>query len=175
MDFQELAFGRRSVRKFADRKIEPETIQKLLDITFTAPSSKNLRTTRIAVTQDRDVMEVVSRMRSSGSAFVKDAPLLFFIMGDDSQTDLWRENCAISATVLQLAAESLGLGSCWVHVNGRPHSEDAPDEKTAGEYLRENIPGLPPFRIMCVVAAGYPEERPRPHTPRDNSDKVFYI
>lgn len=175
MDFRELALSRRSVRKFADRKIGPELIRSLLDITFTAPSSKSLRTTRIAVTEDKAVLETISRMRSFGSSFVKDAPLAFFIMGDDSQTDLWRENSAISATVLQLAAVSLGLGSCWVHVNGRPHNEEQPDGKTAEEYLREHIPGLPAHQILCVVAVGYPLEPPKPHTIRDNDDKVTFI
>lgn len=175
MDFKELAFGRRSVRRFADRRVGAEIIRELLDITFTAPSSKNSRTTRIAVTEDRDVLETVGRMRTRGSSFVRHAPLAFFIMGDDSQTDLWRENCTISATVLQLAAESLGLGSCWVHVNGRPHSEDDPEGQTAGQYLRENIPGLPDYPIMCVVAVGYPEEKPQPHTVQDDGDKVFFI
>ncbi len=175
MDFRELAFGRRSVRKFEDRRVDTHLIHQLLDIVFTAPSSKNSRTTRITVTEDKGVLEAISKMRSRGSSFVKDAPLAFIIMGDDSQTDLWRENCAISATVLQFAAESLGLGSCWVHVNGRPHNEDEPQGMTAEDYLREHFPCLPPFPIMCAVAVGYPAEKPKPHTIVDNSDKVFFI
>ena len=175
MDFKELALKRRSVRKFSDRRVETKLIQELLDITFTAPSSKNLRTTRIAVTEDKGVLETVSLMRSRGSSFVQDAPLAFIIMGDDSQTDLWRENCAISATVLQFAAESLGLGSCWVQVFGRPHNESDPDGKTAEEYLRENYPCIPGYRIMCVVAVGYPADEAKPHTVKEDHDKVFYI
>lgn len=175
MDFLELAHNRRSVRKFEERKVEKEVIRKVLDATLTAPSSKNMRTTRIAVTEDKQIIEVISRMRSRSSSFVKNAPLVFIIMADNSQTDLWRENCAISATVLQFAAESVGLGSCWVHVNGRPHNEDRPDDKTASEYLRENIPGLPDYKIMCVVAAGYPLEPSVPHSRKDASDKVLVL
>lgn len=175
MEFIKLAHSRRSVRKFEERRVEKEIIQKIIDATLTAPSSKNLRTTRIAVTEDKTILETISRMRSRGSSFVKDAPLAFIIMGDDSQTDLWRENCAISATVLQFAAQSLGLGSCWVHVNGRPHNEEHPDGKTASEYLRDNISGLPDYKIMCIVAAGYPLEQSEPHGPKDDSDNVFFI
>lgn len=175
MDFQQLIFSRRSVRKFTDRKPEAEIIGKLLDMTFTAPSSKNMRTTRIAVTDDRQILETISLMRSSGSGFVKDVPLAFLVMGDDSQTDLWRENCAISATILQLAAESFGLASCWVQVHGRPNNESEPDAMSAESFLRENISGLPAYRIMCVIAVGYPEEPARPRTVKDNSDKIFYL
>ncbi|MCL2561108.1 MAG: nitroreductase family protein [Rikenellaceae bacterium] len=175
MDFKELAFARRSVRRFAEREVPQGVVQSLLDVTFTAPSSRNLRTTRIAVSRDRGVLAAVAQMRSRGSAFVADAPLAFFIMGDDAQTDLWRENCAISATMLQFAAEDAGLGSCWVHVHGRPHDENAPDGMTAEQYLRANIPSLPPYPVLCVVAAGYSAETPAPHAMRDDSDKVFNI
>ncbi|MDL2320420.1 nitroreductase family protein [Alistipes sp. OttesenSCG-928-B03] len=175
MEFCELALRRRSVRRFDGRKPDRETIQKVLDATFTAPSSKSVRSTRIAVTDDPKILETIATMRSRGSSFVKYAPMVFFVMGDDSQTDLWRENCAISATILQFAAESLGLSSCWVHVNGRPHDDAEPEGKTAEEYLREQIPTLPRFRVMCVVAVGYPENQPVPHEPHDDSDKVFFL
>ena len=175
MKFSELAAKRRSVRKFTQEKISQSVIDSLIETTLTAPSSKNTRSTRIAYSDDKIVLAKVAAMRSTGSAFVKDAPLVFFILGDESVADLWRENCAISATVLQLAAESLGLGSCWVQVSGRPHSDDNPNGPTAADFLRENVPELPGYAIMCVVTVGYPVERRRPHSIKDDSDKVFYI
>lgn len=175
MKFRELAAKRRSVRKFTPEKIDQKVIDSLIDTILTAPSSKNTRSTRIAVSDDKIVLAKIAAMRSTGSAFVKDAPLVFFIMADDSLTDLWRENCAISATILQLAAEDLGLGSCWVHVNGRPYSNDEPEGKTAEDYLRHEIPELAPYRILCVVALGYPATEAHPHAPHDDSDKVIVI
>ena len=175
MDFRELAFARRSVRKFEDRRVDTHLIHQMLDVVFTAPSSKNSRSTRITVTEDKGVLEAIAAMRSQGSAFVKDAPLAFIIQGDDSQSDLWRINCAISATVLQFAAESLGLGSCWVHIDGRPHSEDYPKGKTAEEYLRDNFPCLPTHPMLCAIVVGYPAGKPKPHTIEELGDKVFFI
>ncbi len=175
MKFSELAARRRSTRKFTPEKISRKVIDSLIQTTLTAPSSKNTRSTRIAVSDDKLVLAKVAAMRTTGSAFVKDAPLVFFIMGDDSVTDLWRENCAISATILQFAAEELGLGTCWVHVNGRPYSSDEPEGKTAEDYLRHEIPSLAPYRILCVVALGYPASEPHPRAPQDDSDKVIEI
>ena len=175
MRFRELAAKRRSVRKFTQEKISQEIIDSLIETTLSAPSSKNTRSTRIAYSDDKIVLAKVAAMRTTGSAFVKDAPLVFFIMGDDSVTDLWRENCAISATILQFAAEDLGLGSCWVHVNGRPYSSDEPEGKTAEDYLRHEIPALAPYRILCVVAVGYPATETHPHAPHDDSDKIITL
>jgi nitroreductase len=168
-------FKRRSVRRFDGRPVEREKVEQLLEAMFTAPSSKNVRSTRVAVTDNRAALEAVGAMRSRGSRFVAEAPMAFFIMGDAAATDLWRENCSISATVLQLAATELGLGSCWVHVDGRPHNDDDPQGMTAAEWLRERVAGLPDYEILCVVAVGYPAEEPQPHAPHDDSDKVFYL
>lgn len=175
MTFEKLAVQRRSIRKYTDKKVEKEVIEKILGITLTAPSSKNTKSTRIAVTENKDILARISEMRSTGTTFVKDAPLAFFILGDDTETDLWKENCAISATVLQFAAESLGLGSCWVHVNGRPHREEDPEGMTAAEYLHKHIPALGTYRILCIVTAGYPEMRHKPHEMAADPDKVFFI
>jgi nitroreductase len=166
---------RRSVRRFTSQMVGGELVDKILKAVMTAPSSKNVRSTRIAVSASPEVLEAVSKMRSTGTRFVAGAPLVFFVMGDDSATDLWAINAAISATILQLAAEELGLGSCWVHVDGRPHDESLPDGMTAEEYLRENISGLPPFRILCAVAVGHPAEQPHPRAQTDDEDKIFYI
>ncbi len=166
---------RRSVRKFTPQPIDDSTVAKILEAVMTAPSSKNVRSTRIAASSSKDVTEAVSTMRSSGTKFVAGAPTVFFVMGDPAQTDLWRINAAISATILQLAAEELGLGSCWVHVDGRPHNEDEPHGMTAEEYLREHIPALPDYPVLCAVAVGHPAEKPHPHPKGDDSDKIFYI
>lgn len=175
MTFEKLAAQRRSVRKFTGRKVEKDVVKKILGITMTAPSSKNSKSTRIAVTEDKEILARIADMRSTGAGFVKDAPVVFFILGDDSVTDLWKENCAISATVLQYAAESLDLGTCWVHVNGRPHRDDDPEGMTAAEYLHEHIPGLEGYRILCVIAAGYPEMRHKPHEIAVDPDRIFYL
>ncbi len=173
--FIEMLQRRRSCRRFRPSAVEREKIDLLLRATLTAPSSKNCRSTRLAVIEDREMLEKISLMRSSGSAFVKDAPLAVVVMGDPALTDLWLDNCAISATTLQYAAESEGLGSCWVHVNERPHNEHHPEEGSAEEYLHTFLTVPRHFRILCVVALGYPAEEPRPRVVHDDADKVFFL
>lgn len=167
--------NRRSVRKFAARAVEEEVVERLLKATMTAPSSKNVRSTRIAVSAKREIMEAVSQMRSTGTAFVREAPLVFFVMGDSAASDMWRINSSISATVLQLAAEELGLGSCWVHVDGRPHHEDNPAGLSAQEWLRERVAGLPAYEILCVVAVGYPLDEKHPRKESNDADKIWRL
>ncbi len=175
MTFIEMLHRRRSCRRFAARGVEKEKIETLLRAALAAPSSKNCHSTRFAAIENREMLERISTMRTTGAAFVKDAPLAVAVMADASLTDLWQENCAISAITLQYAAESEGLGSCWVHVNGRPHREDDPLGGSAEAYLHTFLPIPEGYRVLCFVVMGYPAEEARPRAERDDSDKIFYF
>lgn len=158
MDFLEVVEKRHSVRKFADKPVEKELIDTIIRIAETAPSSKNTRSSAFMIIEDRDTIAAISEMRDSGSSFVKDAPAVIVVMGDESKTDLWVDNCAISTTFIQLAATDMELGSCWVHVNGRPRSRTDMSAGNAEDYLRELLGVKDGIRILCVVALGYPAE-----------------
>ena len=161
MEFIEVIQKRHSVRKFADRPVERELIDAVIDIARTAPSSKNSHSTAFMVVEDKDTLSAIAEMRDRGSAFVKGAAAAIVVMGDTSKTDIWVENASISATFIQLAATATDLGSCWVHVRDRQRSKDDPSKGTAEEYLRSLLGILPEYSVLCVIALGYeaaPEE-----------------
>ena len=79
-------------------------------------------------------------------------------MGDESKTDLWVDNCAISATFIQLAVTAMDLVSCWVHCNGRLRFKAQPDGPKAEDYVTELLGIKDGLRPYCIVAIGYPEE-----------------
>lgn len=158
MEFLDVIDKRHSVRKFADRPVEREILDALISVAQKAPSSRNCKSSAFMVVEDRDTLAAISEMRDSGSAFVKDAPAAIVVMGDETKTDLWVDNCAISATFLQLAATAMDLGSCWVHVNGRPRSKSDASLGDAETYLRVLLGIKDGMRVLCVVAVGYPEE-----------------
>lgn len=155
MEYKELLAKRHSVRKFADKPVPRELIDEMIAEADTAPSSKNCKSSRFIVVEDRMMIEKISQMREFGSAFVKGAPAAIVVLGDSSVTDLWVDNASISATYLMLSAVDKGLGSCWVHVNGRLRYKHEPEKGYAEDYLR-NLLGIDDARrILCVIALGY--------------------
>ena len=53
--------------------------------------------------------------------------------------------------MIQLQAEDLGLGSCWVQVRER----DTADGTPANEYIHELL-GLPlQLQVLCIIAVGH--------------------
>lgn len=87
---------------------------------------ENTRSSSFMVVEEPELIGRIARMRDYGSAFVEKAPLVILVMGDQLRSDLWEVNAAISATYVQLAAQALELGSCWVHVAGRPRRREEP-------------------------------------------------
>ena len=158
MDFLEVIEKRKSVRKYSERPVERELLDAIVRIAQTAPSSRNSKSSVFMIVEDRDMLDALSAMRDYGSGLLKGAQAAILVMGDETKTDLWVDNCAISATFVQLAVTAMDLVSCWVHCNGRPCKKDEPDGVLAPDYVRELFglkDGLNPY---CVIAIGYPEE-----------------
>jgi nitroreductase len=158
MDFLEVIEKRRSVRKYSDRPVEKEVLDAIVKVAQTAPSSRNCKSSAFMIIEDKDTLEALSQMRDSGSGLLAGAPAAVVVMGDQTKTDLWVDNCAISATFVQLAVTAMDLVSCWVHVNGRPRLKADPEGATAEDYVTELLGIKDGLRPYCVVAIGYPVE-----------------
>ena len=158
MDFLEVIEKRRSVRKYADKPVERDILDAIVRVAQTAPSSRNSKSSAFMIVEDKDTLEALSQMRDYGSSLIAGAAAAVVVMGDESKTDLWVDNCAISATFVQLAVTAMDLVSCWVHCHGRARVHGESDGAMAEDYVRELLGIKEGFRPYCIVAIGYPEE-----------------
>ncbi|MCQ2142578.1 MAG: nitroreductase family protein [Bacteroidales bacterium] len=158
MEFKDVLALRHSVRKYTDQPIDRAILDEMIDEALLAPSSKNTKTSGFLIVEDRSTLEALSEMREHGSGLIKGAAAAIVVLGDTTKTDLWEDNCAISATYLLLSATDKGLGSCWVHCAGRPRSKEDPSKGSAEDYVRELLGVKDEYRILCIVALGYPAE-----------------
>jgi len=154
----EILYNRRSTRKFLNQKIEEEKIKKLLTAALLAPSSKGRRPWEFILVNDPALLENLATSKPHGAQLLKHAPLAIIITGDKTKSDVWVEDCAIASIFIQLEAETLGLGSCWVQINRRFYNDDI----TANEYIHEQF-GIPErLEVLSVVGIGYKATEP-PH------------
>jgi len=158
MDFLEVIEKRHSVRKYSDRPVEKEILDAIVRVAQTAPSSRNSRSSAFMIVEDRDTLDALSQMRDYGSGLLSGAQAAIVVMGDENKTDLWVDNCAISATFIQLAVTAMDLVSCWVHCNARPRLKAEPEGAMADAYVRDLLGLKEGLRPYCVIAIGYPEE-----------------
>ena len=158
MEFKKVLAARHSVRKFQDREIERALLDEIVEEALLAPSSRGSRSSGFMIVEDKGVLEAMARIRDYGSGLLAGAGAAIVVLGDTTKTDLWLENAAISATYILLSATDKGLGSCWVHVNGRPQVKNDPLQGTAEECLRGLLGIKDHMRPLCIVALGYEEE-----------------
>jgi nitroreductase len=157
--FMSLIQKRRSIRKFLDKPIEAEQIDLLLEAALRAPSSRGLNPWEFIVVTDRDLLKKLSQAKKHGATFLRDAPLGIVVCADPETCDVWVEDASIASTFIHLAAESLGLGSCWIQMRERIHDE----QKSSQEYITGilNIPAN--MMVESIIAVGYPDEILPPH------------
>lgn len=157
MDFLQVIEKRHSVRKYSDRPVERELLDAIVKVAQSAPSSRNSKSSAFMIVEDRDTLDALSQMRDYGASPLKSAQAAILVMGDTTKTDLWVDNCAISATFIQLAVTAMDLVSCWIHINARPVLKDQPDGAKAEEYVRELLGIKENMHPYCLVAIGYDE------------------
>ncbi|KAA0891880.1 NAD(P)H-dependent dehydrogenase/reductase [Oryzomonas rubra] len=150
----ELLRKRRSIRAFTPEPVAPETVDLLVEALLRAPSSRGKNPWEFVVVDDKELLEQLSRSKEHGSQFIKKAPLAIVVCADTTLSDVWVEDCSIAAIIVQMAALSLGLGSCWAQMRNRNHDAD----RSAEEYIRKLL-GLPErLGVVCVIGIGHPGE-----------------
>ena len=150
---------RRSIRKFLEKPVEAEKIDLLVEAALQAPSSRGLNPWEFIVVTDQALLEKLSSSKQHGSAFLKHAPLGIVVCADPDRCDVWVEDASIASIFIQLATESLGLGSCWIQIRERMHD----GKKSAQEYIAESLNIPAKMQVESIIAVGYPAETLPPH------------
>jgi Nitroreductase len=169
MSFSALIKERYSVRKFADKKVEKEILQKILDAGRLAPTASNLQPQRILVVQSETGLQKLKE----ATTYHFGAPLILIICYDEAVC--WKHpqnrkksgevDASIVTTHMMLEITNLGLGTTWVGYFD-------------SEALQKafNLPSaLIPIALLPI---GYPAENSEP-TPKhfhrlDLECTVFY-
>ncbi|NDV46962.1 NAD(P)H nitroreductase [Paludibacter sp. 221] len=164
--FFELVKTRRSIRKYQDKPVEPEKIKQITTAALMSPASKRSNPWEFVVVQDKDTMQKLSECRPNGSKLLENAPLGIVVVADTTKSDVWFEDASIASIIIQLQAQELGLGSCWVQVYNREKEEG----QTASDYICTllNIPMH--YAVLNVVSIGYPDEERKPY----DEEKLSY-
>lgn len=159
-------FKRRSIRKYKDKKIEEEKIEKLLKAAAAAPSAGNEQPWHFVVIRDRDTLNHLAEVHPYAK-MLKDAPLAVAVCGDlnkQRHEGFWVQDCAAATQNILLEAVSLDLGAVWI--GAYPNEKR---EKVVSETL-----GVPEnIKTVSLISIGYPAEE-KGETDRLSDEIVHY-
>jgi nitroreductase len=158
--FMSLVEKRRSIRRFEDRPVEADRVNLLIEAALRSPSSMGRNPWEFVVVSERQTLERLASAKPHGATFLKDAPLGIVVCADPEKCDVWIEDASIASVFIHLAAESLGLGSCWIQIRERMHESGSTAEAHVAKVL--NLPE--DLHVESIVAVGYPAEQKPPHS-----------
>ena len=154
----ELLRNRRSIRKYTDKSIEPEKIELLKEAVLRSPSSRNFDPWEFIFVDDREILKHLALCKLHGAKFLENAALGIVICADRQKSDVWIEDCSIASILVQMTAQSIGLGSCWIQIRKRAYDETT----TSEDYIKDllNLPGN--MKVESIISLGHPAEKREP-------------
>jgi nitroreductase len=150
-DFSELIKNRRSMRKFTDQELTQDEVVTLLKAALMSPASKRSNGWQFIVVDDKNTLDVLSRCKDNGATFLKEAPLAIVVAADPTVSDVWIEDASIASLMIQLQAEDLGLGSCWIQIRGRFAADGTPADEIVHSVLDMPLQ----LQTLSIIAIGH--------------------
>jgi nitroreductase len=174
MDTIKIIEERRSIRKFQNKIVGKETIERLLELATKAPSGKNRQPWKFVILQDKGKAELVNIMenvlsihrkenKSIGSFelsinSINEASVVVLVFNafsnfeeDYNRYRLLTDTQSIGAAVqtMLLAAQDFGLGTLWI-------CDIFYCDKAICSWLNRKD------ELVAAVAIGYPNQSPYP-------------
>ena len=176
--------NRRSIRAYKPEQIKDEELQNILEAGKFAPSAMNQQSWHFSVVQNPEVLTRINEgcrqalLKSGNKAFEErakaenfsvfyHAPTLIIVSGDEKAITPHLD-CALALGNMFLAADSIGIGSCWIHaLQGLMSTEE-------GKAFATEL-GIPEgYKIVGSGAFGYKAmETPAPAPRKEGTVNII--
>jgi len=157
MNVFEAMIARCSVRKFEKTPVDDKLIGVLLFMASQSPSAGNVQEWEFFVVKDEDLKKKIAEA-ALHQTFIADAPAVIVICANLEKISLKYgkrgeilyaiQDTANAAMGVLLAAQGLGLASCWI---------GSFDE----ERVKDILETPPHLRPLVILPVGYPAEQPK--------------
>ncbi len=173
MDFFELLKKRCSIRAYSPKEISESDITQILDAANRAPSAGNLQAYEIFMVSSSEKKAALANA-AYGQNFIAQASIVLCFCANKRRSSVHYGNrgvklysvqdATIAVTFAMLAAEALGLSSCWI---------GAFDDNNVQRVL--NIQEKKNIVPIAILPIGYPRESPNPTQRRSLESLVHEI
>ena len=157
MDVYQCIKSRLTVRSFRPDPVPESVIRRMLQAARWSPSARNRQPWHFIVIQNRDTLDKIGAIASSGG-FIGDAPLAVAVVMDRAGRPEF--DAGRSLQQMELTAWSLGVGGCVAGVRGDENAQvkellNIPEDKELVTVMAFGYPTIP-------AAAGTKQRKPLP-------------
>lgn len=164
--------NRRSIRKYKEDMVSKEIIEKIVEAGTYAPTGMNKQTPIIIAVTNKELRDKMSKLnakvmgREETDPFYGAPVVLVVLASKEYHTYIYDGSLVMQN--LMLAANSLGVGSCWIH-----RAKEVFESEEGKAILKElGIEGEYEGIGNCVI--GYADGEVREASPRKEG-YVYYI
>jgi nitroreductase len=175
--------SRRSVRVYKPEQVKDRDLNAILEAGLYAPSGRNKQPWHFTVIQNVELLDKLTALYKeeydkSGVDLTKKladdpnfrifhgAPTGIIVSGD-GKDEYAAAGCAAAVENMMIAAESLGLGTCWMQMNMVLF------EGLKGAELAKEL-GVPDgYKVLYTFALGHPAEKPEAKERRENTVNII--
>lgn len=177
--------NRRSTRLFTDDQVKREDIEKILDAAIYSPSAHNDQPWRFTVIQNKELLQEFNMDCKIGAKDIEDdllrkmanneklnlfynAPTVILVCGEEKAI-MPQVDCAAATENMLIAAESLGLGSCWIGFAAFAFIGEK------DEYYRKKFEIPEGYKPYYAVSLGHKRRSQQQKAPKRRENTINYI
>ena len=147
--FIDIARSRHSSRLFTSEPLLPREMELIMEAGDLAPSSRSRRPVRLIPVVDEGLIRRLAMCKDSGTRALETATFAVIVAADPEVSDVWIEDCSIATIMMQMEAEDLGIGSCWIQIRLRKVGDTDSEDFVIKEA------GLDPrLKVLSIIAFG---------------------
>lgn len=151
-DFRRFIVSRHSVRQYADRPVDDETIRRIVTNAQECPNVCNRQAIRVYAFNEYETVQTLLTYQAGNAGFRPEVRTLFVVTAEMQHMNLIGERFqgwidgGIFAMMLALSIHAEGLGACFLNWSV---------EKEQDQALRRKV-GIPDSElVITMMAAGY--------------------
>lgn len=174
---------RRSIRAYKADQLKDEELNTLIEAGRFAPSAINEQPWHFTVVQKKEVLDKINnackdmfiktgnkmfaeRAKDENFSVFYNAPTFIIVSGYEKAVAP-QMDCALALENMFLAAESLNIGSCWIHaVIGLLNTEE-------GKAFKKELAIPEEYAVYCAGAFGYKAMEGSPAPRKENTVTII--
>jgi nitroreductase len=202
MEFEKLVNERRSYKKFKDREVEMEKLEKIFELTSEAPTAFNLQAYSFKVLYSNEAIEAAVESVVPGNEWVGDTDKIVLLIGDEridtnlekALDDMLEKNYLDEETAEEYRERISGYSdrdnlfkTGWLNRNTMIPATffmlaceneglgTCPVRGFSSEKISESLELEEWERPILMLPIGYPEKDERPQKWRRKGDEIFEV
>ena len=167
MTVYEAIMNRRTIRKFTQEPLKRDDLLKLVDCARMAAYGANAQPLKFRIVDDKDTMDKIfpktkwAAMLEDGTPAEDERPTAYIaVIGDTSIKKTFETDAGAAVTNMMLAAEEMGIASCWMGAIDR-------------DAIKRILELDDSYELVYILALGYPAQRSRAVEMKDGSTKYY--